>query len=132
MSLGISSEVFDEVYKGSAIYDNKELFFTEPKSKGELELRLRSKLWRCNNLYFIIPKVVTAESPKMLFKMNYAQHLMYKSLIDWNRLIILKSRQVGYSTNSIIINFDDCLTIPNFLYGFHSQREDETHSLIHI
>lgn len=71
---------------------------------------IKDKLWRMSNLYFI----VTKDGTKELFKMNRAQkHFFENYLIDpaaiYHRHIILKSRQLGFTTFIDIYILDEIL-----------------------
>ena len=61
------------------------------------DLRL-NKLWRMNNLYWIINK----DGQKEVFKMNKAQLDFFEKCLvcadPYHRHIILKSRQIGFTT----------------------------------
>ena len=60
-------------------------------------------MWRLNNLYHITNK----EGDKVLFKMNTAQELLYRNIHTLN--IILKARQMGFSTLIDLFILDQCL-----------------------
>lgn len=79
---------------------------------------LQSKLWRMNNLYWIVTKSGTKE----LFKMNRAQSDFFFKYLNpdspelmFHRHIILKSRQLGFTT------FIDLWTLDEIL--FNTNRE---------
>jgi len=69
---------------------------------------MRSKRYRLNNLY----KITDKDQNLITFRPNLAQrhYLENKS----NRNIILKSRQLGFTTYSVIDMLDDVLYNPNF------------------
>ncbi len=88
--MGITREDFLEIYEGTSISADIRVFDSYPENDDEmLETYLPSKLWRLNNLYFIINK----DGYKMQFLMNYAQHVVYAASLRHPRIIILKSRQ---------------------------------------
>ena len=89
-------------------------------------LYLSSKLWRLNNLYYVIDK----QGNKVQFKMNKAQHIVYAASRIHPRLLILKSRQQGISTFWLICYFDDALFIPNLSIGLMAQGTDEAATLL--
>jgi len=75
-----------------------------------------SKVWRMNNLYFI----VTKDGTKEVFNMNRAQrdffdNYLSKSGAIYHRHIILKSRQLGFTTFIDLFILDEIL--------FNSNRE---------
>ena len=86
--LAITREEFDEIYKGLDV--DASLFYGDPKNdEAMLNDFLPSKLWRLNNIYWIIDK----DGMKFQFLMNYAQHVVYAASLNHPRIIILKSRQ---------------------------------------
>lgn len=74
---------------------------------------LKDKLWRMNNLYWI----TTKDGTKEVFKMNRAQlDFSVKYLIvekPYHRHIILKSRQLGFTTFIDLFILDEILFNPN-------------------
>ena len=65
--------------------------------------RLRDKKWRLNNLYFITDKY----GKKVRFRMNDEQLAYYDQEHEKN--IILKARQLGFTTEMCIIQLDSAL-----------------------
>lgn len=65
--------------------------------------RLADREWRLNNLYYIKDK----RGNKVRFKMNWAQKHFYDAL--WYFNIILKARQLGFTTFVMIYFLDSCL-----------------------
>lgn len=83
---------------------------------------LDSKEWRLNNLYRIINK----QGDSIPFKLNYVQSEVLKRLHTRN--LILKARQVGMSTFSIIYLLDEVIFNNNFSGGIVSySREHSQH-----
>lgn len=74
----------------------------------EQKKKLRSKKWRMSNLY----KIRTKDKGLVTFKRNDAQQHFNEN--KHSRNIILKSRQLGFTTDETIDGLDDCLTQPNF------------------
>lgn len=64
---------------------------------------LKSKIWRMNNLYFITDK----DSNKVRFNMNDEQRDFYSR--RHNRNLILKARQLGFTTLKCIDQLDSAL-----------------------
>lgn len=69
----------------------------------DLAERFKSKWWRLNNLYYIIDKF----GNKVLFKCNWQQKFLYQN--RWWRNIILKARQIGFTTFIDLFILDECL-----------------------
>lgn len=82
----------------------------------QLEENLKSITWRLNNLYTIVDK----DGKTVRFKPNGPQkqlleHLHYKN-------IILKARQLGFSTFVQILMLDQCLWVPGTHVGMVAHR----------
>ena len=75
-----------------------------------------SKVERMNSLYSIIDK----NSNNIKMKLNTAQAYTLKVMNNTNRLVILKSRQRGFTTFRVIESLDRCLSIPNTKIGLQS------------
>ncbi len=80
--------------------------------------QLKSKDWRINNLY----KIVTKDGEVVKFKRNRAQEDY--AINKHTRNIILKSRQLGFTTDESIDGLDDIIWKKNFYSLFIS--EDDT------
>jgi hypothetical protein len=125
MITAITEEEFFQLFPGK--YEVWELLNTKPRSKHELLTRyLPSKLWRMNNLYWIVDKYGDA----IPFKMKRAQWIVYAASLMHARLIILKSRQQGISTLWLISFFDDTLTRFNFKSGLMAQERESAETLL--
>jgi len=88
----------------------------------EIKKNLLDKNWRMNNLYMIVDK----RGRLVRFKRNNVQKHFHKSRAQRN--IILKSRQLGYTTDETISSLDDVLFNPNFAalmlsYDIPSQQD---------
>ena len=74
---------------------------------------IKDQKWRLDNLYFI----VTKDGDKQVFKMNRAQSHFYDNYINierpFHRHIILKSRQLGFTTFIDLFILDAILFNPN-------------------
>jgi len=74
---------------------------------------IKDQKWRLDNLYFIITK----DGAKEVFKMNRAQHHFYDTYINvphpYHRHVILKSRQLGFTTFIDLFILDSILFQPN-------------------
>ena len=125
--LRITKDQFEELYPDLVGLYN---FFNDPPnvvSTEDFEQRyLSSKLWRLNNLYWIVDK---AGNP-VVFRMNYAQHKVYAASRIHPRIIILKSRQQGISTFWLVSYFDDAVWAPFLTIGLMAQGTDEASMLL--
>jgi hypothetical protein len=74
---------------------------------------IKDKNWRMSNLYFI----VTKSGQRELFKMNRAQKHFFDTYLNipvpYHRHVILKSRQLGFTTLIQIWELDEILFNPN-------------------
>lgn len=75
--------------------------------------------WRISNLYTI----TDANGNKIPFRMNEEQEELFDNMWYWN--IILKARQMGFSTAIDIFALDQCLFVPNTRAGIIAQTEDD-------
>lgn len=71
------------------------------------DTRLKDKNWRINTLY----KIRNKEGKLIKFVRNRAQKDYAKN--KWHRNLILKSRQLGFTTDGAIDSLDDVLFTPN-------------------
>ncbi|TCM62317.1 hypothetical protein EC844_12545 [Acinetobacter calcoaceticus] len=67
---------------------------------AELKVKLKNRFWRLNNLYYITNK----DGKKVKFKMSAEQLEYYDGMHTRN--IILKARQLGFTTEKCIIQLD--------------------------
>ena len=72
-----------------------------------MDKRLKDKKWRINNLY----KIRNKEGELIKFVRNRAQQHFNEN--RWSRNLILKSRQLGFTTDEVIDSLDDALFTPN-------------------
>jgi len=83
--------------------------------KAQTHQKLKDKLsdrwWRLNNLYYIKDKA----GNKVLFKPNAAQTFLYNNM--WFFCVILKARQLGFTTFIMIYFLDACLFNSNHSAG---------------
>ncbi len=121
-----AEQIWDMIISLGEPDDFAKEFLTEGKNKKERREVMRGKVltalvtqkhinlkatlansnWRINHLYCIIDK----DKNVITFKYNKAQaHFMEHR---WFRNIILKSRQLGFSTMALIVNFDDTFWNP--------------------
>lgn len=72
-----------------------------------MDQRLKNKLWRINHLY----KIRNADGKLIPFRLNRAQEHYHTHKASRN--LILKSRQLGFTTYEAIDALDDVLFTPN-------------------
>lgn len=75
--------------------------------------------WRLSHLYTI----TDALGNKIPFRMNEEQEELYDNLWYWN--LVLKARQMGFTTFIDLMALDQCLFVPNTRAGIIAQTEDD-------
>ena len=88
-------------------------------TEDEQALLLGNKRWRMNNLYHIRDK----DGQKVLFRMNFAQEWLFKNL--WFLTIILKARQIGFTTFIDIYILDEALFNKGVEAGIIAHNKDD-------
>jgi hypothetical protein len=89
------------------------------RAYGEIKARLSNRWWRLNNLYWI----TNERGEHVPFKPNKAQTEFYFAL--WYLNVVLKARQMGFSTFIQILILDACLFTSNIRAGVIAHtRED--------
>lgn len=78
-----------------------------------------SPLWRINNIYTIVDD----QGNEIPFRMNPEQEELFSFLWYWN--IILKARQMGFTTAIDIFGLDQCLFNKSFRFGIIAQTEPD-------
>ena len=125
--LNITEQEFKWIYRGTSAMDILYLFKRNPVSDEDYQREfLNTKLWRMNNIYWIINK----DSDKVRFTMNRAQHIKYAAGLRHPRQLVLKSRQRGISTFTLIDYNDDAMFIDNLTVGMQSYGLDESAVLL--
>lgn len=91
----------------------------EAKAYQKIKSKLSDRWWRLNNLYYIKDK----EGKKVLFRLNWAQSDFYENLHYFN--VILKARQLGFTTFCMIYFLDACLFNSDHTAGViaHTQND---------
>lgn len=89
----------------------------------QIEL-LKDREWRLNNLYKIVDKTGNV----VRFNLNAAQQRLLKDMHYLN--IILKARQLGFSTFILILALDCCLFNENFSAGLVADTLDNSKKLM--
>lgn len=92
---------------------------SDQSQTAKIAAKMRDQEWRINNLYYVKNK----QGKKVLFKMNWAQRLLFNGM--WYLNIVLKARQLGMSTFIQIFMLDSCLFNKNMrtLVIAHGQKE---------
>lgn len=88
--------------------------------------RLKDKSWRMNHLY----KIKTKDKKLVIYKQKLAQsnYASRKSL----RNLILKARQLGFTTECLIDFFDDTITNPNTNTAIVAHKQDKVVKMFEI
>ncbi len=89
----------------------------------EIKDRLSDREWRLDNLYWIKDKA----GKKVRFRRNWAQRKFHSEL--WYFNIILKARQLGFTTYSLIYFLDACLFNSNHAAGVIADTRDNAEDL---
>lgn len=91
--------------------------------KTQLKDKLADRYWRLNNLYCIKDKA----GKKVKFRMNWAQRRLYGLL--WYFNVILKARQLGFTTFILIYFLDSCLFNSNHAAGVIAHTKEDAQDL---
>lgn len=95
----------------------------EAQAYQELKSKLSDRYWRLNNLYYIKDE----NGNKVLLKLNWAQQSLYK--VIWFFNVILKARQLGFTTFIMIYFLDACLFNSNHAAGVIAHTKDDAQDL---
>lgn len=95
----------------------------EALASQKIKAKLGDRVWRLNNLYYIKDKT----GKKVLFKLNWAQRKLFGRL--WYFNIILKARQLGFTTFVLIYFLDACLFNSNHSAGVIAHTKDDAQNL---
>ena len=90
---------------------------TEAENIAYIKAHLSDKWWRMNNLY----KIENEQGQLVQFKLRPAQELLFKCM--WWLNIILKARQLGFSTAIDIYLLDEALFNKNLKCGIIAQDQ---------
>lgn len=103
------------------------MVFTKAVDPKEAEKELLEKVsdqwWRLNNLYRIRDK----SGNEIRFKPNWAQRNLYENC--WYYNVILKARQLGFSTFILIYLLDSCLFTDNHAAGVIAHTREDSEDL---
>lgn len=103
--------------------DEEIALMSKDELKAYIEARLDDQMWRLNNLYYIIDK----SGRKVIFRMNAAQRLLFGNMWFFN--IILKARQLGFSTAIQIFMLDSALFNADLECGVIAQGRDQARKI---
>ena len=97
----------------------------EQQRAGALKLNklLSNQVWRLNNLYQIRDK----DANQVCFVMNASQEYLYYH--KWFLNIILKARQIGFTTFIDLLILDTCLFNPNIKAGIIAHHKDDAQAI---
>ncbi len=96
----------------------------EFRDEADMATKLKNKWWRLNNLYYII----NAKGNKVLFKPNYSQWMFYNNI--WYMNLILKARQLGFTTFIDIYLLDECLFNANIEAGIIAHNREDAGKIL--
>ena len=96
-----------------------ELAEDEKAAYVKIASNLSSRVWRLNNLYWIID----TKGRKVKFKLNWAQKQLISNL--WYFNLILKARQLGMTTFICILFLDTCLFRANTHCGIIAHNRED-------
>ena len=88
-----------------------------------LKGQLSDPLWRLNNLYWITDK----SGSRIQFKLNWAQESLMNDLHFCN--LVLKARQLGFTTFIQIFMLDQCIFNSNIRAGTIAHRLDDARTI---
>lgn len=93
------------------------------EKKAYIKSKLVDQWWRLNNLYYI----TNTQGQKVLFKMNAAQQVLFSNMWFFN--IILKARQLGFSTAIQIFILDSALFNKDLECGVIAQGKKQAQKI---
>lgn len=96
----------------------------EPALSEAIINQWADRRWRLNNLYYIKDKLGNV----VLFRMNPAQEKLLDDLHFLN--IILKARQMGFSTFILLLALDCCIFNSNFAAGLVADTKTNAQNLL--
>jgi len=107
----------------NAVDPTGELSPEQLEQAAKLKKQLSNQFWRLNNLYTIRDK----EGQAITFKMNGPQRDLY--LKQWYMNVILKARQLGFTTFIDLLILDTCLWNPNIKAGIIAHHKDDANAI---
>lgn len=95
----------------------------DQQTSQAIKNKLGDREWRLNNLYYIKDKA----GKKIKFRLNWAQRNLFAAL--WYFNIILKARQLGFTTFIMIYFLDACLFNSNHAAGVVAHTREDAEDL---
>lgn len=95
----------------------------EQQAYQQIKAKLSDRSWRLNNLYYIKDK----DGKKIKLRLNWAQRSLYSAV--WYFNVILKARQLGFTTFIMIYFLDACLFNSNHAAGVIAHTKDDAQDL---
>ena len=92
-------------------------------AEAEIQRVLTNPFLRLNSLY----KIKDKEGNKIPFRLNWAQMELYSNMHYYN--VILKARQLGFTTFAMIYFLDQCLFNPNHSAGVIAHQREAAEDL---
>ncbi len=96
---------------------------TPEEAEALIRAKLSDRRWRLNNLYWI----QTKDRGEQKFRMNAAQEQLLGEM-HW-RNVVLKARQLGFTTFFCVFALDLCLFNPNIAAGFIAHNKDDAEDI---
>lgn len=93
------------------------------QSSEDARRQLQDQAWRLNNLYWIRDR----DGNVVPFRMNWAQEALFDEL--WFMSLVLKARQLGFSTFIMLLGLDTALFTPEFAAATIAHRLDAAEDL---
>jgi len=113
---GLATEIFDDAIPvDPAIAKATDLAAQYPGDKEQWD----NQLWRLHNIYYIVDK----RGEKIQFKPNWAQIELLEDF--WYLNIILKARQLGFTTFIDLLLLDNCIWQANKRAGIICHNRDD-------
>lgn len=95
----------------------------EQAAQAELERLLSDRLWRLNNLYWIVDN----KGRRVQFRLNWAQEELLRDV--WYCNLNLKARQIGITTFWCIVYLDICVFNPNIRCGLIAHNLNDARAI---
>jgi len=89
---------------------------------ARLATNIRDKWWRINNLYWI----TTADGDRIIYRPNVHQKKLWHC---HNRIIILKARQLGFTTDGLMQGLDKILFTEYCQAGLVAHKREDAENL---
>jgi len=101
---------------------------TVPTNADELQACMEDPLWRLSNLYWIMVKGDDGEDDLVVkFKPNRAQRRFIARI--WHRNVLLKARQLGFTTLVCLLWLDCALFVDNMRCGIIAHNRESAEAI---